>query len=95
MKIIARPRQTGKTTELILRSHQTNYPIIVPTLKQTELIKKMANEYHLWIPEPIAICDGRSTRSSDPVLLDNADAIIEDILKLYFGRKIDTIVLNV
>lgn len=96
MRIIARGRCTGKTTELILRSHVTGYPIVCPTLKQCEQVEKIAYNLHLWIPKPISLSSLESHCTAEtPILLDNAEAIIKGELENYIGHKIDTISLTI
>lgn len=52
MKIIARPRQSGKTTELIKMSAETGYIMAVPNIENKIWVMEKAKEMGLNIPEP-------------------------------------------
>lgn len=53
MKLIALPRGTGKTLELVMKSAHDNIPIVVPYKRDVERVKNMASSIDVKIPEPI------------------------------------------
>jgi hypothetical protein len=53
MKITYKPRQSGKTTDLIKKSAKNNIAIVTHNLEEVKRIKHMANELNLTIPEPL------------------------------------------
>ena len=46
-------RNTGKTTEMIVRSHMENVPIVTFNSKEAERIEKMAKDLGFSIPQPV------------------------------------------
>lgn len=55
MKIITGPRGSGKTTRLIEMSARTGYTIVEPNAWMVDVVKRLAKEKRMKIPEPIAI----------------------------------------
>lgn len=87
MEVIYKGRQQGKTYDLILKSHQTRYPIVCYLYAQCNHIKNMANRLNINIPEPLTFNDvNNSSPCQMPVLLDN----VEDILNTVLVRPVNT-----
>lgn len=55
MEIIDIPRGMGKTSYLIHKSNETEYPILVATESQKKVLIAKAKSYKITIPEPITI----------------------------------------
>lgn len=95
MRIIYDFRQNGKTTNLIIRSSGTGYPIIVTKFDRKRRIEQQAIEMNLIIPEPIIINRADKIREAlagvhKKVLIDDADYFLGTIL----GIEIDTITMT-
>lgn len=86
MKIINRPRASGKTTMLINTAYTTGYPIITSTTQMRDFLIKQAFEkmglegvnvftLHEWLD--IA----RHTTKVEKVLIDEAESIIDYALR--------------
>lgn len=97
MRSIYKGRACGKTLELIRRSAELDYPIIVKDKATGRGIKERAKEMGLCIPEPISIVsviDGRTDRvKSNAVLVDDADYILDRLINHMIGCHVDTIAL--
>ena len=52
-RIRFKPRQSGKTTKLVKKSHKNNIPIVTGSMFNVNYIKKIANGLNLCIPEPL------------------------------------------
>lgn len=97
MEIIFGPRQSGKTTELIKRSHSSRAVIVTATQERAESVKQMAKELQIDIPDPICIYSlMHQTRSwgvlnNGHILIDNADTVLNCICA---GYKIDAITMT-
>ena len=75
MKIIYKPRGTGKTTELVKMSAKTGFPIVC---MDTRHITFVAQELGLEIPVPIAIRDYKP--SCEKILVDDAEYVLQYLL---------------
>ena len=96
MKLIYRPRQTGRTTELIKQCAAYNYAIIVcPTRVSADYIFQKSKELGENIPLPICIsefCTGRfNNRHVDAFLFDDLDSCLRVLAK---GVPIDSVVFE-
>lgn len=86
MKIVRMNRGNGKTTYLIKKSAELQYPIICHSEKQKELIKKKAEKMELGIPEPISVNsinfreNLRGIDYNTELLIDDLDIILHKIL---------------
>ena len=86
MEIIQMNRGNGKTTYLIKKSAELQYPIICYSEKQKELIKNKANKMGLDIPEPISVNSinfkekFRGINYNTELLIDDLDIILHKIL---------------
>lgn len=79
MKVIAKPRHSNKTSELIKLSAQTGYYIVCRNQQTTRLIVKAAKELKLYIPFPLTYTEWLEGRYSaygvKGVLIDDVDAL--------------------
>lgn len=90
MKIIAKGRGKGKTTELIKMSAEKQIPIVC-MIGSIQYIIDKAKEMGLTIPKPLTVQQLNMTQWKDkPVLVDNAEFILQTKL----GHKIEAITLN-
>lgn len=82
MKLIIKPRCSGKTTELIKISAETNVPILVGNKQQAEYIKRMAYDLQLWIKDPYIISELKNGYRIPPhkILIDNAEYILQQLI---------------
>ena len=85
MEILSMERGSGKTTKLIKISNKTKAPIICRDKNMVGIIKKMAKEMKLEIPEPLSIYEKDKIRCScnpsNGVLIDDVDSILSRILR--------------
>ena len=86
MRVILKPRQCGKTTDLIQISAITGIPILALNRGRAVCIERRAYELGVLIPKPVVFTktaiqpqDGRRHEIKD-VLVDDADALLEEIL---------------
>lgn len=95
MKTIIKPRQGGKTTDLIKISSETKYPIIVRNQMEVNRVKQMAGELGLEIPDPLYIRDAMNTRMlyTSKVLVDDAEFVLDFILHEVCGCSVDTLTM--
>jgi len=85
IKQIIRPRQTGKTRELIKKSAEMGYPIICKSKSICKLLKQKAEKLNLEIPDPISIDDVLNNKhnhdtSYNRVLVDDAEFILDMLI---------------
>lgn len=92
MDKIIKERQTGKTTELIKRSHQTGAVIVTANYQRAMFVKLLAKELGLDIPEPMSTASiPDSSAKGTHILIDDAD----DVLKVCFmNYTIDAITMS-
>ena len=84
MNWIIKERGTGKTTELIKKSSETGYYIIVATRQNARNVFELARSMKIDIPFPITIDEyfrGDKMRGSyvKNVLIDDVDEILKTI----------------
>jgi hypothetical protein len=82
MKVIARPIQSGKTTELIKQSSEENWSIVCRNMERCKQTLRMAKQLGYSIPHPITIrelLDPRNANRRD-VLVDDIDACMDILL---------------
>ena len=101
MKLIIKPRQSGKTSELIRMSEETNACILTPNWIMAEYTAEMAKKQGHDIPYPIALNDYMRTGLRDSnvrhILIDNADIVLQKIFSEYVrsnGVTIDAITMS-
>ena len=97
IKTDIRPRQKGKTCDLIKKSSETGYPIVVRDIITANHVIDMSKRMKLEIPRPIPIRTilSKQLRGSEfkSVLIDDADSILSLIIHDHMGCDIDTITL--
>lgn len=80
MEVIIRPRQSGKTTDLIRRSAETKEVIVVPFERDVALLRDKAEDHGLRIPQPISWTAFSARRYSVAVpglLIDDLDFCLD------------------
>ena len=85
MRIIYRPRGTGKTRELIWMSHETGYTIVTNKHNYAKEIKHIADSIGVSIPDPMAIdfvlpgkYEGLKIKG---ILIDNVELVLGTIFR--------------
>ena len=95
MKKIIRPRQAGKSSELIRIAEETNAYIIVATRARAVCLADMAKKQGRHILYPVTLREYEQFRFRGSyirhVLIDDADAVLEQIFK---EVKIDAITMT-
>lgn len=85
MEKIIKPRQTGKTTDLIKISEKTGTYILTADRIRAGYVFNMAQEQNRNIPFPVALWDYQRTgfRGSfiNHILIDDADAVLQELFK--------------
>ena len=85
MKKIIRPRQSGKTSELIRMSEQTQTYIVTPTMARAKITAQMAQELGHNIPFPVSLAEylRSSFRGSyiKHILIDDGDDLLQELFK--------------
>ena len=97
MKVIKRPRRSGKTTQLIYASEITGYPIVVFDTARAENLKKMAEEMNCDIPNPIIFHNFKHQiigKHKDKILIDDLDSMLEFILSEYFQISVAAVTIS-
>lgn len=87
MKVVAKPRGSGKTVEMIKRSAETGFPIV--TCYETGYIEYTADKLGYKIPKPISYKVDVSLPKD--IIVDNAELLLHRIL----GVNIDTCSVNI
>lgn len=95
MRIINRPRGTGKTIQLIHASEIMQCPIICGTELSKQYIKNRANELGCDIPEPINIVKAdKPNLEGEQVLIDNAEYVLTLLLEQAYGCEVKAMTLT-
>jgi len=85
MKKIIRPRQSGKTSELIRMSEQTQTYIVTPTMTRAKITAQMAQELGHNIPFPVSLAEylrsGFRGTFIKHILIDDADDVLQELFK--------------
>lgn len=83
--VIAKRRQTGKTTQLLYTSSTMGIPILVSDKGKANFIISEAKKLELDIPEPLVISDLAEVKSRnfhiESVLVDEAQEVLDFLLK--------------
>lgn len=83
MKVIARPRQGGKTTELIRLAAEEFLYVVCPDLAQVRYVSQMARDMGLDIPFPLTwheFSAGRfHSRGINGFVIDNLDMCVQQM----------------
>lgn len=91
IKTIIKPRQGGKTTDLLKMSAETGYPIVAKNREDGRSMKKRAKELGLCIPEPVTINQVMKRDVNiyaDHVLIDDAEYFINQIVMKLAGYQV-------
>lgn len=95
-KVLIGGRRTGKTMLLVRYSAATQLPICVYTEQEGGLIKRLANELRVKIPDPVVVTRAyRNTyvgRNIEKVLVDNGVFMFESLLSRFLqlpGIKVE------
>lgn len=82
IKIIAKPRCTGKTSTLIKYAHFSNATIICHSEKTAQETAKLAENMRLKIPKPISIQEAMKNKGGNKCtyLIDNAELVLQELL---------------
>ena len=93
---IIKPRQSGKSTELVKRSAEQKIPIITRNRSECKYLKSIAEKLNLEIPDPICIKSAMNTLllQSDKVIIDDAEYILNYMMKELCRAEIDTIAMT-
>lgn len=76
MKIIYKPRSSGKTTELVKLSASMQAPIICINPRY---VSEVAKELRVTIPQPISIKDYKPF-SNEKILVDDAEYVLAHLI---------------
>lgn len=99
MNKIIMKRQSGKTTNIIKRSAETGYQIVVSNLVESNRIITEAVRMGIEIPTPVPvgeiIHDNRGRRY-DKFIVDNIDDVFDAVCKMQFPgfKGIDTLTMT-
>lgn len=95
MRLIVKPRQSGKTSELIRMSEETNAYILTLNRGMAEYVSKMAEQQGYNILFPITLDEYMRSRLKGShvthILIDNADMILQHI---FSEATIDAITMS-
>lgn len=91
-KIIIKPRQTGRTTEMIKMAAEHNLYIVTTDRMRAHFIAKMARDLGLNILFPITVRELpiHPNRATQEVLIDDADQVLEYLV----GTRIKAITME-
>ena len=85
MKKIIKPRQAGKTTDLIEISEKTGVYILTANRNRAECVFRMAQEQNRNIPFPVTLWDYQKTgfRGSfiNHILIDDAEEVLHELFR--------------
>lgn len=86
MKVLIRPRQRGKTAELIKESYENQTYILTLNRKRADNINRQAERMGLHIPNPVTLEDYKRTNGFQgsfikEILIDDADDILKEIFR--------------
>lgn len=100
MKIINGERASGKTDGLIMTAYATGARILTPTPEMARFIENRAKERGISIETPMqykSYLDGPGkflVNDSCPIIIDEAEKIIEDALEARFKRKVIAVTIT-
>lgn len=85
MKKIIKPRQAGKTTDLIEISEKTGVYILTANRNRAKCVFRMAQEQNRNIPFPVTLWDYQKTgfRGSfiNHILIDDAEEVLQELFR--------------
>ena len=80
MKVIAKARQTGKTTQLLYTSATVGMPIVVYNRRRVDTLKTEASKMGLDIPTPMTFTEFTQQKGQFPkeqgILIDESQEIL-------------------
>lgn len=82
MEMIFEPRQSGKTTKLLKDIAKNDIPIVTHNLEYVKLLKRMANDLNIIIPEPLTynrILKSLPANKKQKVYLDDIEVLLSII----------------
>jgi hypothetical protein len=83
------PRGTGKTYQLILKSAETNQPILVHNNVLKKYVQKIANNHKIEIPTPISVgdilCGKCRGRHYNGVLVDELETVMRQFVSYFLS----------
>lgn len=88
MKIINKPRGTGKTYRLIITADVTGVPILVKTISQKQHIKEQAERMNCKVRVHTIDEFIKQRMHYQEVLIDELELIVGEILEEYLGSKV-------
>ena len=91
IKTIIKPRQGGKTTDLLKMSAKTGYPIVAKNISEAKDLKKKAKNMGISIPDCITITQilNKNVKvEAKHVLVDDADYFINYITVKLIGCEL-------
>lgn len=85
MQCFVSGRGTGKTTQLIKLSHDTDIPILARNAQMAQSIEYQAQRIGIGIPKPVCNqvsgwCVTHTGAKPESVLVDEAGGVLEDVL---------------
>jgi hypothetical protein len=92
MKLIIKPSCTGKTRELIEYSLETNTPFLVVTDSKKKSLEEKGLAYFSRVPWIITLDDAKFYNG--PVLIDDADQVLNQLLKWYVSN-VEVVALSI
>ena len=96
MRVILRPRQQGKTLELINISEKTGAIIVVPKEQMIDNVLKLAKKHFYEIQRPITVNQAKDLRirSSERtgLVIDNVNLILNEVVG--WGHDIKAIAID-
>lgn len=95
MQCFVSGRRTGKTTLLIMLSHDTGIPIYTRTAQMAAFVEHQARTLGVTIPKPV--CNPQKLLGQRPsqVIVDEAGGVLEDVLGAkVVAASIDGVALN-
>lgn len=95
MQCFVSGRRTGKTTRLILLSHDTGIPIYTRTAQMAAFVEHQARTLGVTIPKPICKPQKLLGKRPSQVIVDEAGGVLEDVLGAKaVAASIDGVALN-
>lgn len=94
MIVFAAPRQSGKTHQLILRSHKKQLPIFCVNRQMVDYIQKQAIKMNLDIPKPQThkyLIDRKFRGNHSDIIIDDVDHLLQYMFR---GNIIDMISIS-
>lgn len=86
MEIILKPRNSGKTTELIKKSAESGHYIVCYNMKEVAAIAKHARELNLNIPFPLTYDEffrkQYHAKGIKGFLIDNAELLLQEMTRV-------------